>query len=218
MRGNLELVSREPSMPAEDRVAALRDAIEEAERMSRLVDDLLALARVDAGMAMPDTDVDLARLVDEVAGGIRPAAGDRTISVAISSNGTTVRGSEPLLRRLLENLADNAVKYTPPKGRISIALREEGPDAVLTVADDGIGIEPDELARVFDRFWRSDWSRERPGSGLGLSIAKAVAEAHGGSIEASSEPGAGTIFTVRLPVLRVAAAPEEPVPVPDANR
>jgi two-component system, OmpR family, sensor kinase len=210
MRGNLELVARDPGMAAEDRVAALRDAIEEAERMSRLVDDLLALARVDAGMAMPDTDVELGRLVQGVAHGARPAAGDRTLSVAVGAEGTRVRGSEPLIRRLLENLVDNAVKYTSPSGKIAIALREEGPDAVLTVADDGIGMNPEELAHVFDRFWRSDSSRERPGSGLGLSIAKAVAEAHRGSIEAKSEAGVGTTFTVRLPVLREDAPSAQP--------
>jgi signal transduction histidine kinase len=202
-------------MPAEDRIAALRDAIEEAERMSRLVDDLLALARVDAGMAMPDTDVELGRLVQGVAHGARPAAGERTISVAVDSEVTRVRGSEPLIRRLLENLVDNAVKYTSAAGAISIALREEGSDAVLTVADDGIGMNPEELAHVFDRFWRSDSSRERPGSGLGLSIAKAVAEAHRGSIEAESEVGVGTSFTVRLPLLRDNAPfIEAPVPPP----
>jgi len=213
MRGNLELVARDPNMAPEDRVAALRDAIEEAERMSRLVDDLLALARVDAGMALPDTDIELGRLVRDVADGARPVAGARLISVTIGSDGTRVRGSEPLIRRLLENLTDNAIKYTSPTGSISISLAEEGPDAILTVADDGIGMSPEDLRHAFDRFWRSDWSRERPGSGLGLSIAKAVAEAHGGGIDATSEPGAGSTFTVRLPVLPE-DAPSREAPVP----
>jgi two-component system, OmpR family, sensor kinase len=212
MRGNLELVARDPSMPASERVAALRDAIEEAERMSRLVDDLLALARVDAGMAMPGTDVHLARLVHEVAHGARPVAGERNVSVAIKADGLRVRGSEALIRRLLENLTDNAIKYTPPSGSVAISLEEEGDDAVLRVSDDGIGMSPEELAHIFDRFWRSDSSRERPGSGLGLAIAKAVAEAHGGSIEATSRPGA-TTFTVRLPILpKETDAPTSPVP------
>ena len=218
MRGNLELLERDPNMSAEDRLAALRDAIEEAERMTRLVDDLLALARVDAGMTMPDTDVALGALVRDVADGARPAAGARTISVTIGSYDVRTRGSEALIRRLLENLTDNAIKYTPPAGTVSITLISEGTEAILTVADDGIGMKPEELAHVFDRFWRSDSSRERPGSGLGLAIAKAVAEAHGGSIEAASEPGAGTTFTVRLPsATRDASSTGPPIPEPSTR-
>jgi signal transduction histidine kinase len=199
MRGNLELVARDPDMPEQDRVTALSDAIDEAERMSRLVDDLLALARVDAGMAMPDADIDLGSLVTEVAHGARAAAGDRKLTVDTISQPVTVRGSEPLIRRLLENLTDNAIKYTRPNGTIRIALASENGNARLSVADDGLGMAEQERLHAFDRFWRSDASREQPGAGLGLAIAKAVAEAHGGTIEVASEPGAGTTFTIELP-------------------
>jgi signal transduction histidine kinase len=199
MRGNLEVVARNPGMPAEERAAALRDSIEEAERMTRLVDDLLALARVDAGMPLPDQDVALAPLVRAVADEMTAVAGERIVSVTIGSPDATVRGFESLLRRLLENLVDNAIKYTAERGTVSISLVDEDDDAVLTVADDGVGMKPDEVAHAFDRFWRSDRSRERPGSGLGLAIAKTVAVAHGGAIEATSEPDAGTTFTVRIP-------------------
>ncbi len=216
MRGNLELVARDPNMAADDRVAALRDAIEEAERMTRLVEDLLALARVDAGMAIPEADVALSSLVRDVAAAIRPAAGARTLSVTIGSEDVRIRGSDALLRRLLENLTDNAIKYTSEAGAISISLVEEDATAILTVADDGIGMTPDELAHIFDRFWRSDSSRERPGSGLGLAIAQAVVVAHGGSIDATSEPGAGTTFTVRLPSV-ARAAPAVPAPIPEPS-
>jgi len=199
MRGNLELVSRDPNMAPLEREAALRDAIEEAERMTRLVEDLLALARVDAGMAMPDEEVALAPLVRDVAEATRATGGDRIVSVTIGSDDVRVRGSERLLRRLLENLTDNAIKYTDPRGAISVSLVTEGATAILTVADDGLGMSAEELSHVFDRFWRSDSSRERPGSGLGLAIAKAVTEAHDGEIVASSEPGSGTTFTIKLP-------------------
>ena len=199
MRGNLEVVARNPSLSAGERAAALRDSIEEAERMTRLVDDLLALARVDAGMTLPDEEVALAPLVRAVADETVAAAGERVVSVTIGSPDARVRGFESLLRRLLENLADNAVKYTAERGTISISLVDEGDDVVVTFADDGVGMTPDEVAHAFDRFWRSDRSRERPGSGLGLAIAKTVAEAHGGTIEVVSEPDAGTTFTVRIP-------------------
>jgi two-component system, OmpR family, sensor kinase len=213
MRGNLELVAREPSMAPAERDAALRDSIAEAERMTQLVDDLLALARVDAGMTMPDLHVALAPLVRAVAQETKATAGDRTISVTIGSESAGVRGSENLLRRVLANLADNAVKHTRPDGAISLSLVQENDAAILTVADDGVGMTAEEVPHVFDRFWRSDASRERPGSGLGLAIAKAVVEAHGGTIEAASEPGAGTTFTVRLPLFPV-ATPFSPPPVP----
>ena len=199
MRGNLELVARDPRMPEAERLAALGDAIDEAERMSQLVDDLLALARVDAGMAMPDTDVPLGPLVEEVALAAHAAAGERTLTVQGAADDVRVRGSEPLLRRLVENLTDNAIKYTGPGGRIGIALAGENGTARLRVSDDGVGMTPEERTHAFDRFGRSDRSRERPGAGLGLSIAKAVVEAHGGTIEVSSEPGAGTTFTISLP-------------------
>jgi two-component system, OmpR family, sensor kinase len=210
MRGNLELVARQPGMAGADRDAALRDAIEESERMSRLVDDLLALARVDAGMAMPDEIVDVASLVRDVGDSARASAGGRTVSVIIGAEDARVRGSEPLLRRLLENLTDNAIKYTAGDGTVSLSLVTDVSTVVVTVGDDGIGMAPTELAHSFDRFWRSDASRERPGSGLGLAIAKEVATAHGGSIEASSTPGEGTTFTVRLPASGEASARTQP--------
>ncbi|MGH2792987.1 MAG: ATP-binding protein [Actinomycetota bacterium] len=216
MRGNLEVVARNPSLSGDERAAALRDSIEEAERMTRLVDDLLALARVDAGMTLPDEEVALAPLVRAVADETVAAAGERVVSVTIGSPDARVRGFESLLRRLLENLADNAVKYTAERGTISISLVDEGDDVVVTFADDGVGMTPDEVAHAFDRFWRSDRSRERPGSGLGLAIAKTVAEAHGGTIEVVSEPDAGTTFTVRIP-RSSGGDPAEPVITPSTD-
>ena len=218
MRGNLELVARDPKMPAAERLAALSDAIDEAERMSRLVDDLLALARVDAGTTMPETDVALGPLVEEVALAAHAVAGDRTLKVEGAQEGLRVRGSEPLLRRLLENLTDNAIKYTAPGGTIGVALARENGIARLSVSDDGVGMSPDERAHAFDRFWRSDMSRERPGAGLGLSIAKAVVEAHGGTIDVVSEQGDGTTFTVRLPVVREATPTADPPTTATASK
>jgi signal transduction histidine kinase len=211
MRGNLELVARTPKMPPAERAAALQDSITEAERMTRLVDDLLALARVDAGMPLPEEEVALAPLVAGVVDGTRRVAGERVVSATVPGD-PVVRGSAGLLRRLLENLTDNAVKYTADPGVISVSLVAEGGAAVITIADDGVGMSPEEAAHAFDRFWRSDRWRERPGSGLGLAIAKAVAEAHRGTIQVSSEPGAGTTFTVRLPL---AARPAQPEPLPE---
>jgi signal transduction histidine kinase len=115
-----------------------------------------------------------------------------------------VWGSGVGLKQVLLNLVDNAVKYTGPEGRIRVQLRAEPPDVVLTVSDTGVGIAPDDLPRVFDRFYRVSGSdpRSRGGTGLGLAIAKRIVEAHGGSITVESRVSQGSTFTVRLPLAR----------------
>jgi signal transduction histidine kinase len=112
-------------------------------------------------------------------------------------------GNSDRLKQLLLNLVSNAIKFTPDGGKISLGLRQESNMARLTVSDTGVGIAPDDLARIFDRFYQADPARSRPsesGAGLGLAIAKWIAEAHGGSIEVQSEVGKGTTFIVRLRV------------------
>lgn len=203
LRGNLDVIRRHPELPAEELAAALADSTDEAERMSRLVEDLLALARADARAPLPEQEVPLGEVarqavsaafdVDAISGGDGP-------SVTVEADpAVVVRGSAEALRRLIANLVDNAIKYTPGDGRIDVRVAREDSWAVVTVADTGVGMTGEELAHAFDRFWRSDRSRAERGSGLGLAIAKAVAEEHGGTIAATSAPGAGSIFTIRLP-------------------
>jgi signal transduction histidine kinase len=103
------------------------------------------------------------------------------------------------MRQVLANLLDNAVKYTPHGGRIEIAARRDGPDAVLSVSDTGVGIPPDELPHIWSRLYRGDKSRSTRGLGLGLSLVKAIVEAHRGRVDARSEPGDGSRFIIRLP-------------------
>ncbi len=105
------------------------------------------------------------------------------------------------MRQVLANLLDNAVKYTPAGGRIEIAATRDGSDAVLSVSDTGIGITPDELPHIFERLYRGDKSRSARGLGLGLSLVKAIVEAHGGGVTVHSSPGSGTRFDLRLPVV-----------------
>jgi signal transduction histidine kinase len=114
----------------------------------------------------------------------------------------TVPGDYDGLRRVLLNLADNGIKYTPAGGRVTVSLRSEGPLASLRVADSGIGLSPDERKNVFERFYRSAEARSRGegGSGLGLCIARSIVEAHGGKIQLESAPGQGSTFTVLLPL------------------
>ena len=112
-----------------------------------------------------------------------------------------MRANEPRLRRLLLILLDNALKYTPAGGRVTLAARRDAQEVTISVADTGAGIAPDDLPHVFERFWRADKvrSREAGGAGLGLAIARQIAELHGARLDVQSEPGRGSIFSVRLP-------------------
>jgi two-component system OmpR family sensor kinase len=220
MKGEIEVALRSARDSAEYQ-RVLTSALEEVERMARLVDDLLMLSRADAGALRWDKGpVELDRLVEEIAKQGEVLGRARGTQVVIESlEPLIVPGDEQRLRQLLLNLVDNAVKYTPPAGRVTVALRQvsdtgcaaSGPNpqpptpvlwAEIAVSDTGIGIPPDVLPRIFERFYRVDGarSREAGGAGLGLCIAKTIAEAHGGRIEVESTPGAGSTFTVLLPV------------------
>jgi signal transduction histidine kinase len=115
-----------------------------------------------------------------------------------------VEGDRARLKQVVVNLLDNAIKYTPAQGRVELAVKAEGSQALLEVKDSGIGIPPEALAHVFQRFYRVDGarSREQGGAGLGLSIVQSICSAHGAAVEVVSEPGAGTTFRVRLPLAR----------------
>jgi signal transduction histidine kinase len=113
----------------------------------------------------------------------------------------TISGARDRLRQVFANLVDNAIKYTPQAGSVRIAAARDGDTAVVTVTDTGIGISPDHLPRIWERLYRADPSRTERGLGLGLSLVKAYVQAHGGTVEAASEPGAGSVFTVRLPAI-----------------
>lgn len=231
LKGEIEVALRCAREPAEyERV--LHSALEEVERMARLVDDLLMLSRADAGaLRWEKGPVELDRLVEEVAKLGELLGRARDVAVVIRGLEPLIaHGDEQRLRQLLLNLVDNAVKYTRPAGRVTLALRRAGgtpgdpaapqpesapspplPEppnppasgwAEIVVQDTGAGIPPEALPRIFERFYRVDdaRSREAGGTGLGLCIAKAIADAHGGRIEVESALGVGSAFTVRLPI------------------
>lgn len=190
--------------------AALADAMrrteQEAERMSALVNDLLALARFDQGRAIERQPVDLARLAADAVADARAIEPERPITLE-ATEPTWVPGDEAHLRQVLANLLANARVHTPPDAAVSVRVGPaEAPGRVrLEVADAGPGMAPDAAERAFERFYRADPARARDkgGSGLGLSIVAATAEAHGGTAALSSEPGRGTVVLVELPALEV---------------
>lgn len=189
--------------PASEYRDSLAVILDESRRLSRLVDDLLNLARADAGHVKLNTaELYLDDLVAECCRSIEPVAAARGLALDCQCpEDVSFQGDEELLRRMILNLLDNAVRYTPPGGKISVVLETENPDLLLSVSDTGAGILPEAAPHVFERFYRADKARSRHegGFGLGLSIVKWIAEAHNGSVEVTSRPGAGSTFFVRLP-------------------
>ena len=195
--------------PAADYRQALVEVLEQSERMSVLVNDLLALVRVDAGVEPPQQDtVDLSAIAREVSRDVQAAMDLRSLRFETDfATHANVRGSAESFRRLIVILLDNAIKYTPEGGRVWLRVatpggpRDIAAACVVEVTDSGVGIEPSERSRVFDRFYRGAAARQHAGgSGLGLSIARAIVERHDGTIAVDPGPnGGGTRIAVRLP-------------------
>src|SRR6267143_1417399 len=204
LRGETEVALEQERVTAEykESLALIKD---EAERLSRIVENLFMLARqpVDA----PSTIREPVRLDEIVADCARAASVLATqkglrLEIEGSLPAITVKGDDEMLKRMLLNLLDNAVKYTPAGGEISIALGSQNGDAHIVVTDTGIGIPAEDQSRIFDRFYRVDKARSRAlgSAGLGLSIARWIVEGHGGSLSVESEVGRGSAFTVELPL------------------
>ncbi|BBL80084.1 hypothetical protein RxyAA322_19380 [Rubrobacter xylanophilus] len=178
----------------------------ETERLARLITDLLDLARLESEerSEYPET-VDLRGVVMSVLARMRRVAREKGIELRWKRFGRaseyTVRGNETQLASMLTNLVDNAVKYTPPGGRVEVTGGSENGEVFIQVSDTGIGIPPEKLPRIFERFYRVDKARSKAtgGTGLGLSIVKHVVENHGGRVTVESTPGEGSTFTVHLP-------------------
>lgn len=208
VRGNVDLIRRlgEADPESLDAIAG------ETDRMARLVDNLLLLAQSDSGnLPLVRVEVDLDTLLLEVYKEARILAGDRLTVTLGEIDQVRLVGDRDRLKQVMLNLTTNAIKFTPDGGRVNLALARINHWARLTVSDSGVGIPPDELKKVFERFYRVDKARSRAmgGSGLGLSIAQRLATLHGGRIEVASEgiPGKGTTFSVWLPIPAEAVPP-----------
>jgi two-component system OmpR family sensor kinase len=202
MKGEAELALSHPgSGPDTQRLAAL--TLEETARMSRIVDDLLTLARGDAGQIIIEhRPVQLDAIISEVHEDTIILATDRNLRVELLRNDPgLIPGDAARLRQLFRVLITNAVQYTDPGGTIRLQSVEAADGFTVTVEDTGIGIPAESLDRIFERFYRVDPARTRMGggSGLGLAIARWIVDAHRGSITVTSTPGKGSCFTVRLP-------------------
>jgi signal transduction histidine kinase len=182
-------------------VDALAGCVEEADRVIALLATLLDISEAETGtMRLALEPVPLADVIRETVELYEDTAEDRGVALnAEVAGGLVARADRQRLRQVLANLVDNALKYTGRGGQVRITAAAEGGDVTVAVSDTGIGITPEDLPRIWDRLYRADQSRGEPGLGLGLSLVAAIAKAHGGRVEATSEPGRGSVFRVTVP-------------------
>ena len=191
-------------VPPADEERFLASIVAEAGRLSRLANDLLTLQRIEGATGeLPLRVVDLRTAAENVVTALAPLIEDRGVELSISGEAPHVLGDLDRLQQVIANLVDNASRHVGPGGHVRVGLSAEDRWAVLTVADDGPGIPPEDLPHLFDRFYRSQPSRDRStgGAGLGLAIVRAIVDAHDGRIDAENLPGGGSQFRVRLPAL-----------------
>jgi two-component system OmpR family sensor kinase len=199
IRGNVELLALDEENESGERREALEDIASEAERMSRLVTDLLALARADSGLHLKHSPVRVRPLVEEVSRQVRRTAG--TVHFEIGSiPDVEVSGSADHLKQLLLILLDNARKYSPEGSVVRLTAEQSSGWLQVSVSDTGPGIPREEQERIFDRFYRLDPSRHGEGAGLGLAIARWIVSEHDGRLSVDSRPGEGSTFIVALPI------------------
>ena len=216
-RAGLALERNRTGAEYEDVLRAVRD---EGLRMGRIVNDLLLLARADAGETLLVTErLDAAELVDSVVDAMGVLAEDRGVRLSARTDSSTrvdVLGDQTRLTQLLVNLVDNAIAHTPAGGSIVVFAAAESGSAVIQVVDSGTGIAPEHLPHVFERFFRADRDRPRAhaGAGLGLSLCASIAHSHRGDIDIASEPGQGTRVVVKLPLAPPAVPQRELTPTP----
>ena len=200
LRGIAETALTGPNDPALLR-DALADCLEESERVVAMLHTLMDISEAETGtMALRREPTDLNDLIRQSVEMYEDLAEERQVQIRLATaSSLTVEVDRNRMRQVLANLLDNALKYTPAGGQIEISASRSGADALLMVADTGIGIPADELPRIWDRLYRGDKSRSTRGLGLGLSLVKAIVTAHGGTVDVRSTPGTGSTFELRLP-------------------
>jgi heavy metal sensor kinase len=209
LKGEIEVALKSPEAPAEIR-QALVSCLEEVERLNSLVEDLLLMARMEGNaLSARPTRVNLAQVLEDVAPALSELAARAGNSCTVfPAPPLWIEGYDTLLFRLVFNLAENAIKYTPAGGKIDVSLRLQNGSAVLEVKDNGPGIAAEALEHIFDRFYRGDPAREGNGTGLGLALVRSIVELHQGQIRVSSTLGEGSCFQVTLPLAAGPAAAE----------
>ena len=209
MRGELESLLNESDLN-EEHAAQVESVLEEAERLTQIVEGLLTLSRLDAGESRMNKDpVDLAELASTTVEHMLPLAEEKSLTLACQAEaGVMVDANEVRVKQVIVNLLDNAIKYTPEGGKITVRVSHEASHALLEVEDNGIGISVEALPHVFERFYRSEQpqARRAGGTGLGLSMVQSIVEAHRGKVAVESREHFGCVFRVQLPHLELNVA------------
>jgi two-component system OmpR family sensor kinase len=202
IRSQVEVALNQPRN-ADEYQRVLRSVVKQVEHLTAIAEELLLIARADAGVLQATrTPIDVADFVHEVAARWQAVAESRHFTLAVDApDAGVVGGDAPLLTRVLDNLLDNASRYAPELSTVTLAARQDGDEWVFEVSDQGPGVEPQQRARIFERFARADSARTRDGggAGLGLALGAAIAAAHGGSLRLVDHAGPGATFQLRLP-------------------
>jgi heavy metal sensor kinase len=201
IRGMAEVtLTTEKSIEEYENMAA--STVEECDRLLDMINTMLMITKTEAGVdKLNRQKIDVAQLVRDACELLEPVAEDKGLRLTCRAPDTCpLTGDQRMIQRMLANLLDNAIKYTPSGGAVNVSVSDNhGREAVVTIQDTGIGIPPKDLTRIFERFYRCDHSRSQPGTGLGLSLARAVARAHQGDITVTSTLEQGSTFTLTLP-------------------
>jgi len=198
LRTNIEVLMRVRDLPEQDRTELLADVTAQLEELTTLIEDLVDLARVDEQAREPE-EVRLDVVVERALERARRRAPSLVFDAQVGD--AMVRGQPTLLERAVLNVLDNAAKWSPPGAHVELAVVREGPSWRVSVRDHGPGISPEDLPRVFDRFYRAASARALPGSGLGLAIVNQVIRSHNGWVEVWTPPDGGTLVTLTIPAL-----------------
>jgi heavy metal sensor kinase len=205
LQGELESMARNGSNLSPETRDTIGSALEETQRLTKIVENLLAISRLEAGEARGQLErLDFADLARSTADQMRLLADEKHIQLDCKgADPVTVEADPARLKQVIVNLLDNAIKYTPDGGKVSISVIKQDGCAILEIADSGIGISSNDLPHIFDRFYRADKARSRQmgGTGLGLSIVRSICLAHNGQVKVASTEGQGSVFRVELPLI-----------------
>jgi signal transduction histidine kinase len=206
INANAQLIRRWGDRDPEVRAESLDAIVDESARLAEMVGGMLTLAKADSGDQIPKEPLALNPLVADVVAHARDRAAQSGLELRaeLAPDGPYILGDSPLIRQLINNLVDNAIKFTE-EGEVVVSVRQEPGTARISVSDTGIGIAPETAERLFDRFFRGDPSHSRAieGTGLGLAIVRSIARVHGGTVSAAARPDGGSVFTVTLPALEL---------------
>jgi signal transduction histidine kinase len=204
LKTSIEVTLRDKKLNLKNAKKALRESLEDIDQLKNLTNDLLSLTRYQQNASMISRrKIDMRDAVDSVVKNIAPLAKNKNITLKLTANSLELRANKEDMEKLITILLDNAVKFTPKRGKISISLSKSARNIIVKIKDTGVGISKKDLPHVFDRFYRTDNSRSKlktDGFGLGLSMAKKIVELHKGSIKVKSKLGKGSTFTVKFPL------------------